>query len=614
MQTFPSSIKCFLTSKTKGRSDSVRIEIDPAHQFLSSVSSYVVRTGINFGVDYCIYHTLPSLCHSEMCVTVIDATKDSANSLNVCTDSVGVVKEDLNQLNWRHITTLTRVIPVLNTLINYIISLINNSCASITLSPQDVNKLCVICYVLPATELTRVPTCGQSAPVPAPSCVSPLDILADAVDDICVAAELAGVANAANADNCNNIISISAPEPSPAPPTVSPYLSTLFLSHLTSHPTTTEAPASTAMDYSSPACLESLSVHPVTALVRRMPALAETYQTIKMVQEAYHSASTAQKKRDIKAANQKEKFSQNNSANKGNKKHQYQKSKQATSSHNTTTTNSTNNNTEPNIATISNPTDSSFASAEQQAYLLTADPATLSGRQKRVAKYLQKSQIQQRTAVLLPQSKQLKERRDHRENRSKTMSNKNQSLLDLMLGGEKKHPPVSIDSNPNADSGDAGTAVDRADFTAITPVVQEEQDMEMTSEKGTLDTTEDILSGSKRKLADQEATRSNTDSHENGFWSIASRFYPFSPCNNSDSNSNRLSEIHDTHSLNTMEDGDVNDSTDITNAGDCADPSTTTTRRHKRCRTKYAQDEDGALNDATNDSYMGRAVKHCIIL
>jgi hypothetical protein len=36
--------------------------------------SYVVKTGMNFGADYCIYHTLQANCHSEMCVTVVDAT------------------------------------------------------------------------------------------------------------------------------------------------------------------------------------------------------------------------------------------------------------------------------------------------------------------------------------------------------------------------------------------------------------------------------------------------------------------------------------------------------------------------------------------------------------
>jgi len=54
-----------------------------------------------------------------MCVTVIDAKKQSANDSNVraeaeSAESVGVFKEDLNQLNWRHVTTLTRVIPVCN--------------------------------------------------------------------------------------------------------------------------------------------------------------------------------------------------------------------------------------------------------------------------------------------------------------------------------------------------------------------------------------------------------------------------------------------------------------------------------------------------------------------
>jgi len=91
-------------------------------------------------------------------------------------------------------------------------------------------------------------------------------------------------------------------------------------------------------------------------------------------------------------------------------------------------------------------------------------------------------------------------------------------------------------------------------------------------------------------------------------------FHPFSPVkNNENSNSSRSFVIHNTHSHNTIDNNVVIDSIDITDAVNCADTSTTTTRR-KRCRTTYAQDEDGALNGTTNDSYMGRAVKHCIIL
>jgi len=35
---------------------------------------FVVKTGIHYGLDYAVYRTLPSLCHSELCAMVIDAT------------------------------------------------------------------------------------------------------------------------------------------------------------------------------------------------------------------------------------------------------------------------------------------------------------------------------------------------------------------------------------------------------------------------------------------------------------------------------------------------------------------------------------------------------------
>ena len=95
--------------------------------------SYIVRTGINFGVDYCVYHALPSVCHSEMCVTVMDAwssgrpcIEQSNTTTSATTDtdtttgssSSSVVWQDqtsaarMDKLSWRHVTTLTRVIPV----------------------------------------------------------------------------------------------------------------------------------------------------------------------------------------------------------------------------------------------------------------------------------------------------------------------------------------------------------------------------------------------------------------------------------------------------------------------------------------------------------------------
>jgi hypothetical protein len=36
---------------------------------------FVVKTGIHFGLDYSVYRTLPTMCHSEMCAMVVDATQ-----------------------------------------------------------------------------------------------------------------------------------------------------------------------------------------------------------------------------------------------------------------------------------------------------------------------------------------------------------------------------------------------------------------------------------------------------------------------------------------------------------------------------------------------------------
>eukprot|EP01032_Pedospumella_encystans_P014098 gene14098-16210_t len=552
---FPSKYKVFSYYKDKG---------------------YVVRTGINFGVDYCIYHTLPSLCHSEMCVTVIDATKDSTNPSEVKVkvgpaESVSVAKEDLNQLNWRHVTTLTRVIP-------------------------DVNKLCVLCYVLPSSDIINIPAsevapiCGQTNA--APSRVSPLDILADAVDDICVTENTVGPAATAISEDSNNSVRMST-SVVPTAPIVSPYLSSLFPSYSLPNNTLTEIATSTpVIDFSTPACLESLSVHPVTALVRRMPALAETYQTIKKVQETYHSASTAQKKRDIKAATQKEKSNKkNNNGSNGNKKKHNQNNKYAQPA--TDSVNTENNTT--------NTSDHSLLNADQQDYLLSADPATLSGRQKRVVKYLQKAQTQQKTAVLLPQSKQMKERRDHRENRSKTMSNKNQSLLDLMQGGEKKHIAASSEGNTDISiSGEADTAVCIAGASAY---AGEEKGTDMQTNDGMVDAANDDASaGTKRKFAEKSEAND-----EGSFWSIAKLFNPFAPA----SSTEVLGPNRDTVTLSTSNaTGTGCDST----SGPLDFTDETSTVRRKRCRTQYGQNEYAATNGETNTGYMGRAVKHCIIL
>ena len=130
---------------------------------------YVVKTGVHYGIDYAVYRTLPTLCHSEICALVINATNsidsrdgpmghniDAMNDLsgvegvegvgavngeNVRGSDVGneqgkevrmeeegrregeeemeievvkeVEEEPLScQQGWRHISTLTRVMPV----------------------------------------------------------------------------------------------------------------------------------------------------------------------------------------------------------------------------------------------------------------------------------------------------------------------------------------------------------------------------------------------------------------------------------------------------------------------------------------------------------------------
>ncbi len=80
--------------------------------------NYVVKTGIHYGLDYAIYRTLPTHCHSELCALVVDGTQK--------TDVTGGLESaaSTSQVSWRHVSTMTRVMP-------------------------DVMKLLLICHVLP---------------------------------------------------------------------------------------------------------------------------------------------------------------------------------------------------------------------------------------------------------------------------------------------------------------------------------------------------------------------------------------------------------------------------------------------------------------------------------
>ena len=53
----------------------------------------MVKTGVHYGIDYAVYRTLPTLCHSEVCALVINAT----NSIDT---SEGFREKKFNDMNY----------------------------------------------------------------------------------------------------------------------------------------------------------------------------------------------------------------------------------------------------------------------------------------------------------------------------------------------------------------------------------------------------------------------------------------------------------------------------------------------------------------------------------
>jgi hypothetical protein len=263
-------------------------------------------------------------------------------------------------------------------------------------------------------------------------------------------------------------------------PNVSPYLRTLFPDRYPASPLPSLASAACdcngLIDTSSLACLERLAVHPVTALVRRLPALSSTYQTVAQIQAQYQSASTAQKKKDLKLAQKRAGSGANGGGGPHKDRDQDRRKGQQPPVHPPTG----NRNDEGKSAMQVGDACGSHDDVHGGAALSTtnahnsetgetdpADPTTasastmpLSGRQKRIEKFLIKQALQQQQQQSQqPRSKQLKARRDHREIRSKAMSNKNQSLLDVMEGGGVAASiGVVVDSSAAGSSG--GSAVE----------------------------------------------------------------------------------------------------------------------------------------------------------
>lgn len=61
-----------------------------------------VHTAVNYGLDYAVYQTLPTLCHSALSALVIDGVHDGNRNESGSDDT----------LRWTHMSAMTRVMGV----------------------------------------------------------------------------------------------------------------------------------------------------------------------------------------------------------------------------------------------------------------------------------------------------------------------------------------------------------------------------------------------------------------------------------------------------------------------------------------------------------------------
>ncbi len=200
---------------------------------------YVVKTAVHFGFDYAVYRTIPMMSHSEICALVVDATKPLDIS-----SSYKETEASSCQQGWRHISTLTRVMP-------------------------DVMKLMTICYVLPVGD----------------------------VDDSTAMLFTSKVeSSSTNASNTNKDVAVGKSEKVLNLP---PLNMDKLYSGLTGRD------SCESIDYTTPKCLDDLVVRPVTTLVRRLIAKSDNYQSIQGVQAKYRSMSILKKARQERVAKKK---------------------------------------------------------------------------------------------------------------------------------------------------------------------------------------------------------------------------------------------------------------------------------------------------------------------
>ena len=114
---------------------------------------YCVKTGCNFGMDYAIYRSNPNRSHSELCAIVIDATAledtGEGRDCDVETDTDADGDSSRCQLGWRHVSTLTRVMP-------------------------DVMKQMLMCYVLRSAASSS--SCAERIDYSSSACVRQLQV------------------------------------------------------------------------------------------------------------------------------------------------------------------------------------------------------------------------------------------------------------------------------------------------------------------------------------------------------------------------------------------------------------------------------------------------------
>jgi hypothetical protein len=205
--------------------------------------------------------------------------------------------------------------------------------------------------------------------------------------------------------------------------TESPYLRSLF-PRLHPH-NATSATAVPAIDPTTPGCVDQLQVHPVTALVRRLPCPASTYQTVGQIQAQYRSASTAHKGGAKGAKNGKKQDKKDSRKPRGNERRDRGNHKKDA------------NSADSGGMVV----DGERHAAPTEVTREGSDGADvkLSSRQQRIAKFLLKQQQGEGhgpgQGAHRHKGSLDKARRDHRENRFKTMSHKNQSLLDALGAG-----------------------------------------------------------------------------------------------------------------------------------------------------------------------------------